>query len=142
MMANFCCIFTPPNVLWNWCYYCGCVIKEFFSTFGINCVWFLFVHFCNYEYLSLLGFLAKKSLSSWEKSLNKIQFTDSWFVFRDSSWSFHEPYFSRKRIFHEWYRVNVTQDYGLKTCKKCHNLKHILINDFQHHPFLYWIKVL
>ena len=103
---------------------------------------YLFVHFCNYEYLSLLGFLAKKSLSSWEKSLNKIQFTDSWFVFRDSSWSFHEPYFSRKRIFHEWYRVNVTQDYGLKTCTKCHNLKHILINDFQHHPFLYWVKVL
>ena len=42
---------------------------------------------------------------------------DLWFVFHDSSWSFHEPYFSRKHIFYESYRVNRTEDYGLKICK-------------------------
>ena len=34
-----------------------------------------------------------------------VRFNDSWFVFHDSSWSFHEPYFSRKHIFQnhaEW----------------------------------------
>ena len=31
---------------------------------------------------------------------------DSWFVFHDSSWSFHEPYCSKRYIFHESYRVN------------------------------------
>ena len=30
----------------------------------------------------------------------------------------HEPYFSRKHIFHELYRINRTQDYGLKICKQ------------------------
>ena len=40
---------------------------------------------------------------------------DSYFY--DYSLSFHEPYFNRKDIFHESCRVNITQDYGLKTCK-------------------------
>ena len=31
--------------------------------------------------------------------------------------SFHDSYFSRKHIFYESYRVNRTQDYGIKTCK-------------------------
>ena len=34
-----------------------------------------------------------------------VRFNDSWFVFHDSSWSFHEPHFSRKHIFQnhaEW----------------------------------------
>ena len=51
----------------------------------------------------------------------RVQFIDLWFVFHNSSWSFHEPYFSRKHIFHKSYRVNRTQDYGLKTCKQVQN---------------------
>ena len=60
-----------------------------------------------------------------------IRFNDSWFVFHDSSWSFHKPYFSRKRMFHKSYRVNRTQGYGLKTCKQVPNysiMSQILIN--------------
>ena len=33
--------------------------------------------------------------------LFRVQFNHLWFVFHDSSWSFHEPYFSRKHTFHE-----------------------------------------
>ena len=39
--------------------------------------------------------------------------------------------------------MNRTQDYGLKTTNKyniiwqCHNFKNILIDNFQHHPFLF-----
>ena len=43
------------------------------------------------------------------------------FGFHNFSWSFHEPYFSRKDIYHEPYRVSRTQDYGLKTCKQVPN---------------------
>ena len=39
---------------------------------------------------------------------NRIRFNDSWFVFHDSSWSFHEPYFSKKCILHESYRGDRT----------------------------------
>ena len=35
------------------------------------------------------------------KKLIRVRFNDSWFVFQESSWSFHEPYFSRKHVFHE-----------------------------------------
>ena len=35
--------------------------------------------------------------------------------------SFHKPYFSKKHIFHKSHRVNITQDYGLKTCKQVPN---------------------
>ena len=49
------------------------------------------------------------------------RFNDSWFVFHNSRWSFHEPYFSRKHLFHESYRVNRTQDYSLKTFKEVPN---------------------
>ena len=37
---------------------------------------------------------------------NRVWFNDSWFIFHDSSWSFHEPYFSRKKKFQESFRVN------------------------------------
>ena len=36
----------------------------------------------------------------------RVQFNDAWFVFHDSSWSFFGPYFSRKHIFYESYRVS------------------------------------
>ena len=36
----------------------------------------------------------------------RVRFNDSWFVFHDYSWSFHEPYFNGKHIFHKSYRVN------------------------------------
>ena len=51
----------------------------------------------------------------------RIRFNSSWFVFYYSSWSFHESYFSRNPIFHESYRVNRTQGYGLKTNKQVPN---------------------
>ena len=55
----------------------------------------------------------------------RVRFNDSWFVFHDSSWSFHEPYFRRKEIFT-----------SLKTGKQVTNyLKNILINDIHHHSF-------
>ena len=47
---------------------------------------------------------AKENLIGWGKKNPKkvrVWFNDSWFVFHDSSWSFHEPYFSRKYVFHE-----------------------------------------
>ena len=78
----------------------------------------------------------------------RVQFNNSWFLFHNSSWSFHEPYFSRKH-FHKSYGMNKTQDYGLKTytsvpnyLKKCHNFKIIFMDNFHHHQFLYWAKVL
>ena len=48
------------------------------------------------------------------RCLTNVRFNDSWFVFHDSSWSFHEPYFSKKHLFHEPKRVNRSQEYGLK----------------------------
>ena len=46
--------------------------------------------------------------------LIRVRFNNSWFVFYDFSKSFHEPYFSRKHILYELYRVNRIQDYGFK----------------------------
>ena len=48
---------------------------------------------------------------------SRVQFNDSWFVFQDSSWGFHEPYFSGKDEFLKSYRVNQIQGYSFKTCK-------------------------
>ena len=52
---------------------------------------------------------------------SRAQFNDPSFVFHDSSWHFHDPYFCRKHIHHESYKVNRTQDYGLKICKQVTN---------------------
>ena len=46
-----------------------------------------------------------------------VQFNNLWFVFCDSSCNFQNPYFSRKHIFYESYRVGRTQDYGHETFK-------------------------
>ena len=51
----------------------------------------------------------------------RVWFNDFQFVFHNSSWRFHKPYFSRKHILHESHRVKRTQDYGLKTCKQVPN---------------------
>ena len=52
----------------------------------------------------------------------KARFNDLWFEFHDSSWRCHEPYFCRKHILHESYKVNKTQDHhGLKICKQVPN---------------------
>ena len=59
--------------------------------------------------------------------VNRVRFNDLRFVFHDSSWSFYQPYFSRKHVFHELYRVNGTQDYGLKTWKQVPNY-HVIIS--------------
>ena len=64
---------------------------------------------------------------------NRVQFSDSWFVFRDSSWGFHKPYFSKKHIFHESYRANRIM--VLKLSNKyqiiwqCYNFKNIIVDD-------------
>ena len=42
---------------------------------------------------------------------SRVPLNDSWFVLHDSNWSFDKPYFSKRNIFHESYRVNITQDY-------------------------------
>ena len=54
-----------------------------------------------------------------------VQFKDSWFVFHNSSRSFHKPYFSQKNIYHESFSMNRTQNYGLKTCKQVQNYSSI-----------------
>ena len=36
----------------------------------------------------------------------RVRFNDSWCIFHNSSWSFHEPYFRKRHIFHESYRVS------------------------------------
>ena len=51
------------------------------------------------------GFKILKDGASYfqDKALvdSRVQFNNLWFVFHESSWSFHEPYFSRKHIFYE-----------------------------------------
>ena len=43
--------------------------------------------------------LAAQLCMEWIPIKNlRVRFNDSWFVFHDSRWSFHEPYFSRKQI--------------------------------------------
>ena len=69
-----------------------------------------------------------------------------WFVFHDSSWGFHEPYFSRKHNFAnriEWTErkimvlrpTNKVMTYPI--IRHCHNFKNILSDNFQHHSFLF-----
>ena len=48
------------------------------------------------------------------ESVFRVRFNDSWFVFHYFSWSFEEPNFNRKHIFHKSVRVNRTQGYGIK----------------------------
>ena len=72
----------------------------------------------------------------------KIQFNDLWFVFYDSSWSFHEPDFNRKHIFYKSFRVNRTQNYDLKTCRQVPN--YLVMSKCQHsfQKILTWNKSL
>ena len=75
----------------------------------------------------------------------RVWFKILWFIFHDSSWSFHKPYFRRKCIFHKLYCVNRYKIKVLKSGNKyqiiwqCLNFKNILINNFQHHPFPYQV---
>ena len=69
--------------------------------------------------LTIINHKANKKTEKLETY--RVRFNDSWFVFHDSSWSFHEPYFSKKQIFHESYRMNRSQDDGLKTGKQIPN---------------------
>ena len=66
--------------------------------------------------LTIINHKANKKTEKLETY--RVRFNDSWLVFHNSSWSFHEPYFSRKEIFHKLYRKNRIQDYGLKTGKQ------------------------
>ena len=70
---------------------------------------------------------------------HEVRFNDLWFVFDDSSWSFIEPYVSRKYIFHESYEWTEHRIMVLKPANKyqiiwwCPSFENILINDFQQH---------
>ena len=70
---------------------------------------------------------------------HEVRFNDLWFVFDDSSWSFIEPYVSRKYIFHESYEWTEHRIMVLKPANKyqiiwwCPNFENILINDFRQH---------
>ena len=69
----------------------------------------------------------------------EVRFDDSWFVFHDSSWSFHESYLSRKHVFDKSYRGTEHKIMVLKPANKyqiiwyCHNFENILIDNFWHH---------
>ena len=116
-------------------------------------------HMCDYVYdlykvrrtnQRTLGTYINNNYTNVTKSTGdtRVQFNNSWFAFHDSSWGFHKPYLSRKHIFQELYRVNKTQFIVFNPANKyqdfwrCNNFKKILVNDFQHHPFLYQTNVL
>ena len=102
-------------------------------------------------------FQKQKRKKTWRDSVSihyiyicRIRFNDSWFIFRNSSWSFHEPYFSRKHIFLESYKVNRTHDYGLRTCIQVYTklfnnviiLKTFSLTNSTITHFFNWVKVL
>ena len=76
----------------------------------------------------------------------RVRFNNSWFVFHESSWSFHETYFNRKQRISRIIDSEQTQNYGLYSCKsqifwRCHNFKNITY-DLQHHQFFRGTNVL
>ena len=54
----------------------------------------------------------------------RVWFNGLWFLFHDSSQSFHKPYFSRKYIFYESQMVNKHKIMVLKLAKKSHIILH------------------
>ena len=84
--------------------------------------------------------IPNNNMADFESYKFRVRFNDSWFVFDDSSWSFHKSYFSRKNIFHESY-IEWTEHkvMVLKPANKYqiiwyyHNIENILIDDFWHH---------
>ena len=72
-----------------------------------------------------IGFILKNLL----KFFSKVWFSNSWFIFDNPSWSFHEPYLIRKLTLHKSYRESRTYDFSLKTCKQvpCRNTVLVLI---------------
>ena len=100
--------------------------------FSINLVWKILLFL-----LVLLCFI----------SITRVWFNDSWFVFCNSGWSFHESYCSRKHFTNNlgWtgHKIVVLKPANkLKIIQQCHNFENILINDFPHHQTLFWAKVL
>ena len=79
--------------------------------------------------------------------LVRVRFYDSWFIFQDSIWSFHEPCFCGKHIIFMnhigWteHKVMVLK-FANKDQIIWHNFENICINDFHHHPFFYQEKIL
>ena len=71
------------------------------------------------------------SRSAFSSLKSGVQFSNLWFIFHSSTWSFHKPYFSRKQIFHKSYRAKKTQ-MVVKPVNKyqimqyCHYFKNIL----------------
>ena len=60
---------------------------------------------------SLSNLWKAKSPKIWIYVMFRVRFNDSWFVFHDSSWGFHEPILVENSEI-----VNRTQVYVLKTC--------------------------
>ena len=103
----------------------------------------------NRKKVSWWFFVCLYSLSQLFNAINdncRVWFSDSRFMFHDSSWSFLRISFSGKTYFTNHLKRTI-QDYGLKPAHKnkiigqCHNFKNILINNFLHHPILYQAKV-
>ena len=109
--------------------------------------WCQFEEIQNSAYLPTWRFVNMLNISSVIIVFLGISGFDS--TTRDSyfTWSFHEPYFSRKHVFHhrEW---TDHKNMFLKPANKYqilwqhHIPSNILLADFQHHLFLCWAKVL
>ena len=77
--------------------------------------------------------------------MSRLRRNDSWFVFHNSSWSFHEPYLAEntnftKRLERTQHKIMVFKPVSkYQIIRHLHNFKNIFIDD--HHPFLYQTNV-
>ena len=75
---------------------------------------------------------------------SRVRFNNSWFVFHNSSWILHKTHFSNKHIFlnyivwteHKILVLKLANKYRI--IQQYHNFENIFIDNFHHHPFLYW----
>ena len=103
----------------------------------------------NRKKVSWWFFVCLYSLSQIFNAINdncRVWFSDSWFMFHDSSWSFYESVLAERHIsritWREQHKIMVLKPaHKNKIIGQCHNFKNILINNFLHHPILYQAKV-
>ena len=81
---------------------------SFFWVGFISCVIYYFFWKKLYDPFLWMAFSCLKATEPIRGG-TRVGFNDSWFLFHDSSWSFHEPYFSKTHIFHQSYRVSITR---------------------------------
>ena len=83
---------------------------------------------------------------SYSRTENRVGFNDSWFVFRDPSWSFHEntenTNFTNQLGWTEHEIMVLKSENKYKIIRQFHNFENIFIDDLLHHPILYRAKVL